>query len=712
MPFQPIVRGVKRSLSFRPSVGSRLFLSVLGVTLFGLGSTSYLLYRNLEKRSAETIQLRLLTEVEDISSDIQSAEQLMRAASSGYRSLDRQGIREESAYKALALDLFKTRSSPKVIRGMGFGGGRAIAKPQGAKPNALSPWPYFSLNDPSDPEQVGQLLPAPDWGIRYSDVCALENCMEQDYYLNPIDAGKAIWLDAYPWHGMQFTTITEPIYDDRQTFIGLTGIDLNLTDLTKKLDRPVVAAQGYFTLLSASGNVLAHPNLLKNQTENLTYQKVGVLKDVWAEIVAGGDRGLLRHQGHYLAYRRMPGPNWVMVAIVPEFSVLKPVLMIVGGTAVGVGGLLGLVLWLFTRRLNWRLRPMLVTCRQMTSLEEGGDSGDELDVLANAFHGMTQQLKESFGALEQANQELESRVDQRTVELSQALQDLQQAQSQLVQSEKMSSLGQLVAGIAHEVNNPITFIHGNLKHARDAMTVLVETIALYQQHYPEAHAEILNYTEDADLAFVMGDLPSLFESMKNGTTRVQSIVQSLRNFSRLDESGYKRANLHEGLESTLLILHHRLNPQGCKAIQVVKRYGELPEVSCYPGQMNQVFLNILTNAIEALERLAQRDRTIEIQTQCLGDQVTLSIANNGPTIPADIAHRLFDPFFTTKPIGQGTGMGLAVSYQVVEHHGGQLSLEESRRDTANLTCFRIQLPIECRNLSESHHQAATAVQVR
>jgi two-component system, NtrC family, sensor kinase len=354
----------------------------------------------------------------------------------------------------------------------------------------------------------------------------------------------------------------------------------------------------------------------------------------------------------------------------------------------------------------------LATCQQMARLDSGLSVGDELDVLATAFHEMTQQLQESFGALEQANQELESRVDQRTVELSQALHDLQQAQSHLVQSEKMSSLGQLVAGIAHEVNNPITFIHGNLKHAIDAMTVLVETIALYQQHYPEAHREIADYTENHDLAFVMGDLPSLFESMKNGTMRVQTIVQSLRNFSRLDESGYKSVNLHEGLESTLMILHHRLNPQGGKAIQVIKHYGELPEVSCYPGQMNQVFLNILTNGIEALEKLFQRDRTIEIQTQCLGDQVTISISNNGPTIPAEIAHRLFDPFFTTKPVGQGTGMGLAVSYQVVEHHGGHLSLDNSRIDTANVTCFRIQLPIECRNLSESHSQPATAVQVR
>jgi signal transduction histidine kinase len=695
MPVPSIFRRVQRSLWVRPSVGSRLFLSVLGITFLGLGSTSYLLYRNLEKRSAEAIQLQLLAEVERMDKDIHTAEQLMLAASAGYRSLDRQGVRDLAAYKALALDLFKTRSRPQVIRAVGFGGGRAIA-PE-AKPGAKPHWPYFFPHDPGDAEPMGIRLPAPDGGIRYSDICVLEDCVAQDYYKRPVAAGEAVWLDAYSWHGMQFTTITEPIYDDRQQLIGLTGIDLNLTDLTKQLDRPVVASQGYFTLLSASGRVLAHPNLLQNQTETLNYQKITELKDVWAQITSGGDRGMLRHRGHYLAYQRLPGPNWVMVAIVPEFSVVKPVLMIVGGSAVAVGGLLAGVLWLFTRRLNRRLRPMLATCQQMAQREVGGDlkAGDELDVLALAFNQMTQQLQASFRALEEANQELERRVDLRTVELSQALQDLQQAQSQLVQSEKMSSLGQLVAGIAHEVNNPITFIHGNLKHAKDAMQVLVETIELYQQHYPEVPGAIADYTEDSDLAFVMADLPNLFESMKNGTTRVQTIVQSLRNFSRLDESGYKSVHLHEGLESTLLILHHRLNPQGRPTIQVVKRYGELPEVSCYPGQINQVFLNILTNAIEALEQQSQGDRILEIQTECCGDQVTIAIANSGPVIPEAITHRLFDPFFTTKPVGQGTGMGLAVSYQVVEHHGGQLSLD----GMAETTCFRIQLPIECRNLS-------------
>jgi two-component system, NtrC family, sensor kinase len=704
MLLQPMVRRVKRSLSFPPSVGSRLFLSVLGITLFGLGSTSYLLYRDLEKRSSETIQLQLLAEVEGMNAQIHAAEQLMVAASSGYRSLDRQGVRDLEAYKGLALDLFKTRSTPKVIRALGFGGGRAIAPPREAKPGARPPWPYFFPHDPGDAEPMGILLPAPNGGIRYSDICVLENCLEQDYYRRTVAAGKAIWLDAYAWHGMQFTTITEPIYDDRQQLIGLTGIDLNLTDLTKQLDRPVVASQGYFTLLSASGKVLAHPNLLQNQTETLTYQKITELKDAWAQIASGSDRGLLHHQGHYLAYQRLPGPNWVMMAIVPEFSVIKPVLLIVGGSAIAVGGLLGVVLWLFTQRLSRRLRPMLVTCRRMAQLEDSG-GGDELDVLARAFEGMTQQLQASFQALGEANQELERRVDLRTVELSQALQDLQQAQSQLVQSEKMSSLGQLVAGIAHEVNNPITFIHGNLKHARDAMQVLVETIELYQQHYPEGARAIADHGEDNDLAFVIEDLPNLFESMRNGTTRVQTIVQSLRNFSRLDESGYKPVSLHEGLESTLLILHHRLNPQGRPTIQVVKRYGDLPPVSCYPGQINQVFLNILTNAIEALEQ-EPGDRILEIQTEAIGDQVTIAIANNGPAIPEAIAHRLFDPFFTTKPVGQGTGMGLAVSYQVVEHHGGQLGLDP-RPDT---TCFRIQLPIEGRNLSQ--HQPATALQVR
>jgi signal transduction histidine kinase len=690
MIFHAAIARISPYLQPQRSLGSRLFLSVLGIAFLGLGSTSYLLYANLEKRSAEAIALNLENEVVGMEKQIQAAEQLMRQASISYRSLDRQNVHDLEAYKQLAFELYQQRSS--VVMGVGFGGGSAI---DSALDNPLH-WPYFLPHQANEPDQVGKQLPEPNQADRYVDVCQMESCEKQDYYHQPIKAGKSIWLAPYPWHGLTLTTITEPIYNDRHQLIGLTGIDLNLTNLTKQIDRPVTANKGHFALLGSQGDVLAHPQIHKGK-EKLTSQKVAEFKAIWPKIQAQKEAaGLLRHQGQYWAYRRIPGPDWVMLAIVPELSVLQPVILITAGSAIVVGGLLAGVLLLFTQRLNRQLRPMLVTCERLAQDEGSSEpiQGDELQVLSVAFHRMTQQLQDSFTALEAANQELEGRVDQRTLELSQALYDLQQAQSQLVQSERMSSLGQLVAGIAHEVNNPISFIHGNLKPAMEATQHLIDTINLYQSHYPNnAHPAIAQQLETIELAFLVEDLPKMFQSMKAGTTRVQNIVQNLRNFSRLDETGHKAVNLHDSLDSTLLILQHLLQPQGSsRSIQVVKQYGELPLVTCYPGQMNQVFLNILTNAIEALERSTHLDRRIEITTKPQGDSISITLTNNGPTIDQSIAQQLFDPFFTTKPVGSGTGMGLAISYQAVERHGGRLQLDSRVRSGAS---FIIELPIVC-----------------
>ncbi len=687
------------------SLGSRLFLSVLGITFLGLGSTSYLFYRVLESRSAEAIELNLQNEVERMDKQVHAAQQLMEQATVAYRSLDRQNIHDLNAYKKLGLDLYQKR--PSVVVGVGFGGGTAIAPTPNAKGLPLKPrhWPYFLAHRPDQNDQMGELLPAPYQEVRYADVCQMEFCEEQHYYHRPTQSGKAVWLDPYQWHGLTFTTITEPIYNDQQQLIGITGIDLNLTDLTKQIDHAVTDQNGHFALLSAQGDVLGHPQILRTREEKLTYQQIPELKDIWPQIQARKEsKGLIRYQGQYWAYQRLPGPDWVMIAIVSGSSVLRPALLITAGSAIGVVGLLAGMLHLFTRRLNRQLRPMLATCERLA--QENNDAshehrpiqGDELVVLSVAFHRMTQQLQDSFVALETANQELENRVDQRTLELSHALHELQQAQSHLVQSERMSSLGQLVAGIAHEVNNPISFIHGNLTPASESMNALIETIALYQTYHPEVHPAIAQHIEDIDLEFLTEDLPNLFQSMRTGTKRVQEIVKNLRSFSRLDESGHKAIDLHNSLDSTALILHHRLHHQGsARSIKLVKHYGKLPLVTCYPGQLNQVFLNILTNAIEAIERSPQSQGRIDISTNCTGDSVEITIANNGPTINTAIAQQLFDPFFTTKPVGSGTGMGLAISYQVVERHGGRLHLDTTVQTGAS---FIIELPLICPILAQ------------
>jgi signal transduction histidine kinase len=269
----------------------------------------------------------------------------------------------------------------------------------------------------------------------------------------------------------------------------------------------------------------------------------------------------------------------------------------------------------------------------------------------------------------------------------------------LIQTEKMSSLGQLVAGVAHEINNPVNFIYGNLSHASEYAKDLLRLIGLYQEHYPDPAADIQAQTDAIDLEFVTEDLPKIMASMQVGTDRIRQIVQSLRNFSHLDQAEMKRVNIHDGIESTLLILHHRLREQvDALSIEVIKEYGDLPRVECYAGQLNQVFMNVLSNAVDALEERRQAtpreddQPTIWIQTAVTrNNSVSIQIRDNGPGIPEAVVKRIFDPFFSTKPIGKGTGLGLSISYQiVVDKHGGVL---QCYSQAGQGTAFSIEIPI-------------------
>jgi two-component system, NtrC family, sensor kinase len=303
-------------------------------------------------------------------------------------------------------------------------------------------------------------------------------------------------------------------------------------------------------------------------------------------------------------------------------------------------------------------------------------------------------------------------------ELEQTLQKLQQAQAQLIQTEKMSSLGQLVAGIAHEINNPVNFIYGNLTYVNQYTTDVLDLVQLYQQTYPTPPAKLQAKIEATDLDFVLEDLPKILSSLKVGADRIRQIVLSLRNFSRIDEAEMKPANIHDGIDSTLLILQSRLKAKAeGGAIAVIKTYGDIPDFECYPSQLNQVFMNILSNAIDALDGdrnaadSAESDRKITIETCLLNpDQVLIQISDNGSGMPAEVLGRIFNPFFTTKPIGQGTGLGLSISYQIVtEKHGGCL---ECHSVLGEGTTFQIKLPIRQvkqlstnSNLHSTHHLA-------
>ncbi|MFN6566545.1 hybrid sensor histidine kinase/response regulator [Dendronalium sp. ChiSLP03b] len=293
--------------------------------------------------------------------------------------------------------------------------------------------------------------------------------------------------------------------------------------------------------------------------------------------------------------------------------------------------------------------------------------------------------------LKQLTESLEEQVRDRTTAL-------QNAQVQLVQQEKLSTLGELIAGIAHELNNPITFISSNIPPLQEYLAGVTYILQLYQQNYPNPTAQIMTAIEDLDLNFVLEDLPKILNSLKLGTERIQHLSTSLRSFSRSDIDAKLPADLHLGLDSTLMVLQHRLKANGGRpGIEVIRCYEKLPLVNCYIGQMNQVFMNILANAIDAMDEAIMQGKMnngipqIKIATEINSEQwIVIRIADNGMGIPERVKHRLFEPLFTTKPVGKGTGLGLSIAHQIiVEKHNGILKVKSQ---PGMGTEFTIEIP--------------------
>lgn len=303
----------------------------------------------------------------------------------------------------------------------------------------------------------------------------------------------------------------------------------------------------------------------------------------------------------------------------------------------------------------------------------------------------SEELLQSNSQLQGFLDTVEAQVVDRTLELAQAnaeltatFASLQHTQVQLIQAEKMSSLGQLVAGVAHEINNPVNFIYGNLVYLRSYSNSLLAIVQQFLEFYTEPPSKIQELIDDLDLDYMSCDLPKVIDSMQLGTQRIKEIILSLRNFSRMDEAEYKTVDLHDGIESTIVMLRHRLNRDLKRpAIKIIRNYGNLPMVECYAAQMNQVFMNILANAIDAIEEkirnqkpreLDQTSDCIEIQTILMDQKfVSIRFLDNGIGIDPATQKKLFDPFFTTKPIGMGTGIGLSISYRIItEQHQGTI----------------------------------------
>ncbi|MGB5959035.1 MAG: response regulator [Coleofasciculaceae cyanobacterium] len=304
----------------------------------------------------------------------------------------------------------------------------------------------------------------------------------------------------------------------------------------------------------------------------------------------------------------------------------------------------------------------------------------------------------------------EKQLQEKANQLKLTLKDLQLTQAQLIQTEKMLSLGRMIAGIAHEINNPINFISGNIDYGRSYFQDLMRLIELYQQTYPQPTPKIQQLSADIDLDFLIEDWLNLSNSMQAGAKRIQKIVQSLRLFAHLDEAELKAVDIHEGIENTLLLLEYRLKAEGNRGdITVIKEYGQLPQLTCYPSQLNQVFLHLISNAIEALQQNLEKTPTITIRTEFKQQQnsdnfaTVITIADNGSGISPEVLPKIFDPFFTTKPIGSGTGLGLSISHQIVrEKHKGKINCVSALGQGTELI---MEIPDQAANELRSSHIA-------
>ena len=600
--------------------------------------------------------------------------------------------------------------SLNLATGEGTGAGRYDGKTVTIDDNAIK--------TPNRPKNTITYLTDNDGNPTRIMTTSTWDTVNEPAYTEPVKAGKPIWVRIYTYYDPAYppyivASAGRPIYDASKKFIGVVGAEIHLLKLSEFLQKLKVSHFGQVFIIERNGMLVANsgqekpftianneikrlkaidsPNPVVQSIAKQLQQKIPDFQSIVNTQKLNVNFQGENYNVHILPWRDQYGLDWLIVTSIPDKTFMAQInantqisiLLCFGALVVATA------LGIFT---SSRIALPILRLNQASQAIAGGDlqqtvkegNIQELNTLAHSFNHMAGQLREFFIALENSNAELEERVEDRTVELKTALSELQRTQAQVVQSEKMSSLGQLVAGVAHEINNPVNFIHGNITYLNEYTQDLLRMIQLYQQRHPSNDPEVEALADEIDLEFLIKDLQKMLSSIKMGTDRIRSIVLSLRNFSRMDEAEFKKVDIHEGIESTLLILQHRLKSQPQRpAIEVIRDYGNLPQIECYAGQINQVLMNILVNAIDALdeanakrtdEEIKANPSQIKICTSVSDSQlVEIAIADNALGMPSEVKNCVFNPFFTTKSVGTGTGMGMAISYQIItEKHGGKL----------------------------------------
>ncbi|MEM1238333.1 MAG: ATP-binding protein [Cyanobacteria bacterium P01_H01_bin.26] len=577
----------------------------------------------------------------------------------------------------------------------------------------------------------------------------LEQIQTDDYtptsdawFVSTQAAGKPMWTPVYAAAGLDnYITIsaTHPVYAQDRSLQAILVVDLLLSNISDFLEHLNVTPTAQIFILDRQGLLIGstdadrypvvaddeeNPRLQALHSKNPLVQAAATfLQENPDQIVETASDKLLSFEfldeNHYLSvfpWKDSYGLDWLVVTVVPGSDFMAQIrantqttiLLCLIALCVAAGLGMATAQWISrpVSRLNQISQELAQTTRTLTPQAPSRVQANiiqiqELQALAQTFDTMALELRQAFTELATVNEGLEHRVEQRTSELESALSELKLAQAQLTHQEKIAALGKVAAGVAHEMNNSMGFIYGNLGYVSEYCHNLLALIDTYQEQYPLTNPAVDALTEEIDFDFLKKDIFKTVDSMVAGIGRVQNIVTSLRTFSYVNKSGRKLVDLHEQLNSTLAMFQNHWstddNPSG---IQLLQNYGDLPKVHCYPGDLNQVFFNIISNAIEVLMPDRQqpgdlelvRNPCIEIDTWCCGsERVAISIANNGPEIPADIRSMLFDPFFTTKDVGEGIGMGLALSYQIItQQHQGILKCCSTQN---NMTAFIIEIPV-------------------